>query len=201
MTILYSEPTSTPAPVATTTAPAAPAITESAAVPTTPAPAAAVAAAPAPDNEFGSGLLISKEEATEMVANLCEMGFPRDQVILALKASFFNPHRAVEYLFSVHTQLFQNKSHINPRAIFQLLPLLQSSRQFLKPPLLPLLLLRLLVPLLALPRMLSRILLISFVRTPNSSKSCAVFLKVLTRPDLALSDKWPEKIPPTWRHS
>jgi len=65
-----------------------------------PAPAPAGASAQGADFLGEASMMVSAEEANQMVSNLCEMGFPRDQVILALRASFFNPHRAVEYLFS-----------------------------------------------------------------------------------------------------
>ncbi len=35
------------------------------------------------------------------VASLMEMGFPRDQVVKALKAAYNNPERATEYLLTV----------------------------------------------------------------------------------------------------
>jgi len=41
---------------------------------------------------------VSGQSVEAMVDQLAEMGFPRDQALLALRASFFNPDRAVEYL-------------------------------------------------------------------------------------------------------
>jgi len=90
-----------PAPAAAPVkAPEAAPAPAAAATPSTPAPAA-VPAAQGQNFLDEASMMVSGPEANEMINNLCEMGFPRDQVILALRASYFNPHRAVEYLFSV----------------------------------------------------------------------------------------------------
>lgn len=41
------------------------------------------------------------EEYEKSIANLMEMGFPREQVVRALKAAFNNPERATDYLLNV----------------------------------------------------------------------------------------------------
>ena len=41
------------------------------------------------------------EEYDDAVANLMAMGFDRNRVVRALQASFNNPERAAEYLFTV----------------------------------------------------------------------------------------------------
>ena len=44
---------------------------------------------------------VTGEAYDDAVANLMGMGFEREQVVRALHASFNNPERAAEYLFSV----------------------------------------------------------------------------------------------------
>lgn len=111
--------TSSPAPAAApVAAPAAPSP-----APAPPAPAAAAApqppnaplltpaqpapaAAPAQERAFGdSNSFLTGEALQSTINNMMEMGFEREQVMRALRASFNNPDRAVEYLFSVRFDL------------------------------------------------------------------------------------------------
>lgn len=78
------------APQATSTAPAAPAPVAP------PAPSAAPAAAPV----TADGSFLTGEALQSTISNMVEMGFEREQVIRALRASFNNPDRAVEYLMT-----------------------------------------------------------------------------------------------------
>ena len=74
--------------------------------PSDPAPAAAPTEAPpeAPAPALGASFL-SGEALQTTIRNMEEMGFPRDQVLRALRASYNNPDRAVEYLFNVRINI------------------------------------------------------------------------------------------------
>ncbi|KAG6816976.1 hypothetical protein H0H87_001291 [Tephrocybe sp. NHM501043] len=89
-------PSAASAPAATPAA-AAPQPAEAAAPATTPAASRTPAAVPA----FGDqSSFLSGEALQNTINNMTEMGFPRDQVLRALRASFNNPDRAVEYLMT-----------------------------------------------------------------------------------------------------
>jgi len=94
---------SAPAPAAPAPAPAAPSSDAEAPPPAQAAqpPPAAVPATDVPvgsDHSFVSGAALQTS-----IQNMMEMGFEREQVLRALRASYNNPDRAVEYLFNVRT--------------------------------------------------------------------------------------------------
>lgn len=50
--------------------------------------------------------IVTGSQLDSVIQNLMEMGFEREQCVRALRASFNNPDRAVEYLFNVCNQLW-----------------------------------------------------------------------------------------------
>ncbi|KAL8986109.1 MAG: hypothetical protein Q9205_000359 [Flavoplaca limonia] len=97
---------STPAPstAQTPAPPAAPAQTSSSTTtdaPATPSPAPAVASATAEPGNFNdpSALTLGAQREAA-VQNMESMGFPRAEIDRAMRAAFFNPDRAVEYLLN-----------------------------------------------------------------------------------------------------
>ncbi|KAK3504457.1 XPC-binding domain-containing protein [Neurospora crassa] len=107
-------PASTPAP------PAAPAASSvAAAAPSTPTPARTAAApevAPAAGARDANALAMGEQRA-EAIANMEAMGFERSQIDAAMRAAFFNPERAVEYLLNgIPANLQQQTASRQPSA-------------------------------------------------------------------------------------
>ncbi|ORZ36148.1 hypothetical protein BCR44DRAFT_1432881 [Catenaria anguillulae PL171] len=97
-----------PAPAAApaTPAPAAAAAPSTPAAPTTPVAAAAPAApatpaAPSTPAAPADPSMVMGSAFETAVTNMMEMGYPRDQVVRAMRAAFNNPDRAFEYLMNV----------------------------------------------------------------------------------------------------
>ncbi|KAF9884259.1 hypothetical protein FE257_001934 [Aspergillus nanangensis] len=86
-----STPAAPPAPAPSTNAPAP-------AVPATPSPAAGTAQPPAVFNDPSA--LMTGSQGEPVIAQMESMGFPRSDINRAMRAAFFNPDRAVEYLLN-----------------------------------------------------------------------------------------------------
>lgn len=68
-------------------------------MPSTPTPAARVGAGG--DGAPTDPSMAMGAQRAEVVANMEAMGFERSQIDAALRAAFYNPDRAVEYLLTV----------------------------------------------------------------------------------------------------
>lgn len=92
----------TPAPAASFATPAPPAAPAASAPAPAAAPATPTPAARSSDANYNDpNALAMGEQRTEAIANMEAMGFERSQIDAAMRAAFYNPDRAVEYLLNV----------------------------------------------------------------------------------------------------
>ncbi|KAL2854722.1 XPC-binding domain-containing protein [Aspergillus pseudodeflectus] len=92
-----STPAAPPAPApstnTSTSAAAAP-------VPATPSPASSGAAQPAGASFNDPSALLSGSQSEEVISQMESMGFARSDITRAMRAAFFNPDRAIDYLLN-----------------------------------------------------------------------------------------------------
>eukprot|EP00906_Rhabdomonas_costata_P001977 RCo003121 len=102
-----TSPASPPPP---TTAPAG--VAQPPLEPSGTAPATAAAAAATPEVQSGASVFATGAQLDAVTASIMEMGFPKEQVIRALRAAYNNPDRAVEYLM---TGIPETVEHTHPQ--------------------------------------------------------------------------------------
>ena len=102
--------TPAPRPAATPAAPPPPApaaVSSTPAVPATPTPAERTAPAAAEPQSFNDPSALAMGSAAEAsVREMEAMGFARSDINAAMRAAFFNPDRAIEYLLTVSFFVF-----------------------------------------------------------------------------------------------
>jgi len=118
-----AEPSTPAKPVSTPAVPAAPAQSAGSVaqqVPATPSPAPASTASNTSAASYNDpNSLALGDHRTAAIANMEGMGFPRDQIDRAMRAAFFNPDRAVEYLLTGIPEFAQQEERpaaASPRA-------------------------------------------------------------------------------------
>merc|ERR1712000_710864 len=81
-----------------------------------PEPSPVAEPAPAAQGGLSDNSMVANSEVEAMVDRISEMGFEKDQVRLALQASFNNPDRAVEYLMTGIPESALQMNRPNPAA-------------------------------------------------------------------------------------